>query len=61
MPKGCPTCCRALEEIEGMVVQIEEITSKYLPSGEQRDAVEKVVKRVIRISREARDAECREG
>ncbi len=42
MPKDCPACCRALEEIERMVFQIEEITAKYLPSGEQREAVEKV-------------------
>ena len=61
MPKECPQCCRALEAIEGKVYQIEDITAKYLPSGEQREAVEKVVKRIVRISREARDAECREG
>ena len=61
MPKECLTCCRALEEIERMVFQIEEITAKYLPSGEQREAVEKVVKRIVRISREAREVECREG
>ena len=28
MPKECPMCCRALEEIERMVFQIEEITAK---------------------------------
>ena len=61
MPKDCLTCCRALEEIERMVFQIEEITTKYLSSGEQREAVEEVVKRIVSISREARDAECREG
>ena len=61
MPNGCPTCCRALEEIERMVFQIEEITSKYLPSSEHREAVEKVVKSIVKVSREARDAECREG
>ena len=60
MPKNCPMCCRALEEIEGMVFQIEEITSKYLSGSEQREAVEKVVKRIVSLSREARDAECRE-
>jgi hypothetical protein len=61
MPTSCPSCCRALEEIEGMVFQIEEITSKYLPSSEQREAVEKIVKRIVKISREAREAECRGG
>ena len=61
MPKDCVGCCRALEEIERMVFQIEEITSKYLSSGEHREAVEKVVKRIVNVSREARDAECREG
>jgi hypothetical protein len=61
MPKNCPSCCRALEEIEGMVFQIEEITSKYLSNGEQREAVQKVLKRIVKLSREARDAECREG
>jgi hypothetical protein len=61
MPTDCPNCCRALEEIERMVFQIEEITSKYLSSGEQREVVEKVVKRIVNVSREARDAECREG
>ena len=60
MPGGCPSCCRALEEIERMVFQIEEITSRYLPGGEQREAVAKVVKRIVKVSREARDAECRE-
>jgi len=54
MPNDCPACCRALEEIEA-------ITSKYLSSGEQREAVEKVVKRIVQVSREARDAECRES
>ena len=61
MPQGCPHCCRALEEIERMVFQIEEITSKHLPRGEHREAVEKVVNRIVKVSREARDAECREG
>ena len=61
MPNDCPYCCRALEEIEGLVYQIEAITSKVLPSGEQREAVEKLVKRIVKVSREARDAECREG
>ena len=61
MPTGCPMCCRALEEIEHMVFQIEAITSKYLSSGEEREAVEKVVKRIVKVSREARDAECRAG
>ena len=61
MPNGCPECCRALEEIEAKVMQIEEITSRYLPGSEQREAVEKLVKRIIKVSREARDAECREG
>ena len=61
MPNGCPSCCRALEEIEGLVFQIEAITSKNLPSGEQREAVGKVVKRIVKVSREARDAECRGG
>jgi hypothetical protein len=61
MPNGCPQCCSALDEIERMVFQIGEITSKYLPGGEQREAVEKVVKRIVKVSREARDAECREG
>lgn len=61
MPNDCPACCRALEEIEGLVFQIEAITSKYLSSGEQREAVEKVVKRIVQVSREARDAECRES
>jgi hypothetical protein len=61
MPRGCPNCCRALEEIEGMVFQIGEITSKYLSSGEQRETVEKVVKRIVKVSREAREAECRDG
>ena len=61
MPNGCPNCCRALEEIEHKVFLIEEITSKYLPSGEQREAVEKIVKRIVKVSREARDAECRKG
>ena len=61
MPRDCLTCCRALEEIESMVFQIEEITSKYLSSGEHRQAVEKVVKRIVKVSREAREAECREG
>ena len=61
MPGGCPSCCRALEEIERMVFQIEEITSKYLASSEHREAVEKVVKSIVKVSREARDAECREG
>jgi hypothetical protein len=60
MPTSCPDCCRALEEIERMVPKIEEITSKYLSSGEHRQAVEKVVKRIVNLSREARDAECRE-
>ena len=60
MPKECIHCCRALEEIERMVIQIEEITSMYLPGSEQREAVEKVVKRIVKVSREARDAECRE-
>jgi hypothetical protein len=44
-----------------MVFQIGEITSKYLPDSEQREAVEKVVKRIVQVSREAREAECREG
>ena len=61
MPNDCPECCRALEEIEGMLFQIEEITSKYLLSDEQREAVEKIVKRIVQVSREARDAECRGG
>jgi hypothetical protein len=61
MPNDCPDCCRALEEIERLVIQIEAITSKHLSSGEQREAVEKVVKRIVKVSREARDAECREG
>ena len=60
MPGGCPNCCRALEEIESKVFRIEEITSKYLPSSEQREAVAKVIKRIVKVSREARDAECRE-
>jgi hypothetical protein len=61
MPNDCPDCCRALEEIEGMVFKIEAITSKYLSSGEQREAVEKLVKRIVEVSRGARDAECRGG
>ena len=61
MPNDCPACCRALEQIEGLVIQIEKITAKDLPNGEQRDAVAKTVKSIVRISREARDAECREG
>jgi len=61
MPKECIGCCRALEEIERIVFQIEEITSKYLPIVEQREAVEKLVKRIVVVSREAREAECREG
>ena len=61
MPTSCPYCCRALEEIESMVYQIEAITSKYLPSGEPREAVEKLVKRIVKVSREARDAEYRGG
>ena len=61
MPKECPSCCRALEEIEGLVFQIEAITSKYLPSDEQRAAVEKVVKSIVTVSRAARAAECQAG
>jgi len=60
MPRECPNCCRALEEIERLVFQIEEITSKYLSRGEQREAVNKAVKNIVSLSREARDAECRE-
>ena len=60
MPSGCPECCRALKEIEHKIVQIEEITSRYLPGSEQLEAVEEVVKRIIKVSREARAAECRE-
>ena len=30
MPNGCPYCCRALEEIEGLAAQIERMTSSYL-------------------------------
>jgi hypothetical protein len=61
MPNSCPQCCRALEEIEGMVYQIEAFTSKYLSSGEQREAVEKLVKRIVKVSQEAREVECRGG
>jgi glutaredoxin len=49
MPNDCPQCCRALEEIERMVLQIEEITAKHLSSGEQRQAMEKVVKRIVNL------------
>ena len=61
MPRNCPMCCRALEEIERMVPQMKEITSKHVTSGEPREAMQKVLKRIVTISREARDAECREG
>ena len=60
MPGGCPDCCRALEEIERMVFQIEEISSKHISSSDHREVVEKVVKRIVKLSREARAAECRE-
>ena len=60
MPKGCPDCCRALKEIERMVLPIEEISSKYISSSDHREAVESVVKRIVKLSREARAAECRE-
>ena len=77
MPKGCPMCCRALEEIERIVIQIQELTSMYLSrserfvtqenlaereklASEHREAVENAVNKVVGMSREARDAECRE-
>jgi hypothetical protein len=44
-----------------MVFQIEEITSKYLPSEEHRQAVEKLVKSIVKHSQEAREADCPEG
>ena len=44
-----------------MVFQIEEITSTHLSSGEPREAVKKLVKSIVTISRDARDAECQEG
>ena len=60
MPKDCVHCCRALEEIERIVFQIEEITSINLSSGEHREAVKKAVKKIVSLSREARDVECQE-
>ena len=60
MPNDCPNCCRALEEIEGKVMQIEEITSRYLPGDKEGEGVKKLVKSIVKVSREARAAECRE-
>ena len=37
------------------------IAEQYLASGDQRAAVEKIVKSIVTVSREAREAECREG
>ena len=61
MPRNCPTCCRTLEEIERLVPQMEDITSKYVTNVDQREAVQKILKRIVNVSREAREAECREG
>ena len=61
MPTDCPRCCRALQDIERLVIQIEEITSTFLPGGDQREAVTKLAGRIVSLSRDAREAECREA
>jgi hypothetical protein len=77
MPGGCPECCRALEDIERIALQLKDMTSTHLSRSERffaqenlaererlvsehRRAVESAVNSIVRMSREARDAECLE-
>jgi hypothetical protein len=77
MPGGCPHCCRALEDIERIALQLKDMNSTYLSCSERffaqenlaererlvsehRRAVESAVNSIVRMGREARDAECRE-